>query len=1086
MKHALLFHGWARPAGLAMMLVTAAALRADVEAPEPDAQPRILSIEHRGPDLILRASAPAGVARLLLESCTREDLAFWVPRAVIHPEPGTTEVTFRVPIQPGLELFRIRADATSPLPARLFAGPSEFPGEPASETSGPDAFRGNSAAPPGAEDGGGAREVVESDIWVVRGDTLYFFNQYRGFQRIDISNPDAPTIEGTFPLPGMGEQMYVLESGPVILLAHDPCRQWGFDAESAVILVDAHAVTPLELARLPLPGRVVESRLVGTALYVATETWRESADGRGTWESGTWVSSFDLSDPARPVARSPLWYPGSGNVVTATDRFLFVAITDFSRPWPWRSDLRVADISAPDGTLTDFTRIPLPGRVADKFKIDLAGDVLRVVTEATESSTNTRWVTVLETYRLADPRAVPAVPYTPLDRLELARGERLFATRFDGDRAYLVTFLVIDPLWVIDLSDPAHLRITGELEIPGWSTYIRPLGDRLVTLGIDDTSGWRVAVQLFDVSDPAHPTLLAKVPLGENASWSEANHDEKAFGIFPDAGLLLVPVSEWTSTESRHGVQLIDFDRNTLTARGRLEGDSLVPRRATFHQDRVLAVSGRQLTAADIRDRDMPLITATLELAYPVERLLVAEAHLLEFAGHSLRIRPNDSDHADATASVAIELGGPPVIGAFLRGNTLELLQGRPAQVSWNQEPGTDNWIATTNPGVLVASSWDASRLPSLTRRGESRVPTDQNWLYDFRAFPIDPRTTVWASSGSGQFWGWGRPMWTDALISPFPDARRPGLWYPWWYGSARWLVAVAHDSDSLPAIVSQTQLGSDTETAGEVFAVGPLIYSSRHRHESEVVGTNTFVETVWFPPEPRPSPDADDGSEPRADEGEWRRVTNSYPVLRWWSRHELDVTDFSGDPARPGQRPPASLPGELAGVSHQGALLYTVATRTPDEKSPARVILEALAYDGLAAHLVDGLEIADHSLGQTHVLSIHAEAGLAYVARGGWQADARQRLEVWHIDGEGRWTAGSTQPLPAAPGELRRFGDVLLARSGGELSLFDISAPDAPGPLPSQPPPACFGGELSRGDGDRDRGIWLPLGEYGSVRVGP
>ena len=86
-----------------------------------------------------------------------------------------------------------------------------------------------------------------------------------------------------------------------------------------------------------------------------------------------------------------------------------------------------------------------------------------------------------------------------------------------------MTFLRKDPLWIVDLSDPALPQIKGELQVPGWSTYIQPLGNQLVTIGISDSNDWRVAVSLFDVKDAAKPSLLSRVPLGQNYSWSEAS-----------------------------------------------------------------------------------------------------------------------------------------------------------------------------------------------------------------------------------------------------------------------------------------------------------------------------------------------------------------------------------------------------------------------------------------------------------------------------------------------------------------------------------------------------------------------------------
>ena len=190
----------------------------------------------------------------------------------------------------------------------------------------------------------------------------------------------------------------------------------------------------------------------------------------------------------------------------------------------------------------------------------------------------------------------PTTPTDPkkLGELELGHGERLFATRFDNDRVYVVTFLRKDPLWVVDLADPANPKISGELEVPGWSTYIQPLGDRLVTVGIDTSNSWRVAVSLFDVKDPTNPSLLSKVPLGDNYSWSEVNSDEKALTVLPEAGLILVPYQGNTTNGYASRVQLIDLGATSLTARGVIE-HRLQPRRATLFGNRVLSISGLEL-----------------------------------------------------------------------------------------------------------------------------------------------------------------------------------------------------------------------------------------------------------------------------------------------------------------------------------------------------------------------------------------------------------------------------------------------------------------------------------------------------------
>ena len=168
----------------------------------------------------------------------------------------------------------------------------------------------------------------------------------------------------------------------------------------------------------------------------------------------------------------------------ATDRFLFIAGI---RSADSRPVIRLFDISAPDGTVAAASTLQPIGEVKDKFKMNLDGDVLTVVSELWAVSTRQTWV---ETFSLADPSAPQK-----LGSLKLIEGETLLATRFDGHRLYVVTFRQVDPLWIIDLSDPAQPKVAGELQVPGWSTYIHPLGSRLITVGMGDTSGWRASAR---------------------------------------------------------------------------------------------------------------------------------------------------------------------------------------------------------------------------------------------------------------------------------------------------------------------------------------------------------------------------------------------------------------------------------------------------------------------------------------------------------------------------------------------------------------------------------------------------------------
>ena len=106
--------------------------------------------------------------------------------------------------------------------------------------------------------------------------------------------------------------------------------------------------------------------------------------------------------------------------------------------------------------------------------------------------------------------------------------EALFGVRFLGDVAYAVTFERIDPLYSIDLSDPADPFIAGELEVTGFSEFLHPVSDDLL-LGLGRSAEGGIKVELFDVSNIAQPLSRGSSIIGGRGSYSEALYDRHAF-----------------------------------------------------------------------------------------------------------------------------------------------------------------------------------------------------------------------------------------------------------------------------------------------------------------------------------------------------------------------------------------------------------------------------------------------------------------------------------------------------------------------------------------------------------------------------
>lgn len=119
-------------------------------------------------------------------------------------------------------------------------------------------------------------------------------------------------------------------------------------------------------------------------------------------------------------------------------------------------------------------------------------------------------------------------------------GETLHGIRFDGPTAYAVTFLQTDPFYVVDLSDPADPRIAGEVELPGFSSYLHPMGDGTV-VGFGPDADGMAAAKLFDVTDPTAPKVVDTIALGGDAPVA---YDRHAFMDLGD-GRFATPVTRW-------------------------------------------------------------------------------------------------------------------------------------------------------------------------------------------------------------------------------------------------------------------------------------------------------------------------------------------------------------------------------------------------------------------------------------------------------------------------------------------------------------------------------------------------------------
>jgi len=185
----------------------------------------------------------------------------------------------------------------------------------------------------------------------------------------------------------------------------------------------------------------------------------------------------------------------------------------------------------------------VPGEALNQFSMDEKDGYFRIATtdsDSWDSETNTNNLYVLNE------------KLEIVGRVEgLAKGEKIYSVRFMADRAYIVTFVETDPLFVIDLSDVTNPTVLGELKIPGYSKYLHPYDEKHI-IGFGEntrtneyggvvTDGMKMA--LFDVSNPTKPKELYSVDIGEKGTYSELLNNHKALLFSKEKNIIAFPVS---------------------------------------------------------------------------------------------------------------------------------------------------------------------------------------------------------------------------------------------------------------------------------------------------------------------------------------------------------------------------------------------------------------------------------------------------------------------------------------------------------------------------------------------------------------
>ncbi len=347
------------------------------------------------------------------------------------------------------------------------------------------------------------------------------------------------------------------------------------------------------------------------------------------------LSSFNIHNDARPTAESFLLgrdstlYVSPGNVYIA-----YKNQGSIPGSGPIQQESIVHRFSIKDGKISYKSTGIFPGYLLNQFSLDEFEGNLRVATTIDE--TGVRGGRSNGVYVL-DPNMVVI---GSLDHL--ASGEKIYSARFMSDLLYLVTFKTMDPLFVIDLSNPKNPGILGELKIPGYSDYLHPYDEtHLIGIGKNTTQNqWGVSatglkIALFDVSNLTNPQEVGHVIIGEKGSDSEVLHDHRAFLLDQRTNVMAIPIKEIINSpppgsqyngsyipSTWQGTYVYAIDpKNGFTEKGKITKEIItlnnyyepgsVVKRSLLMDTILFTISHQNIMATDINDLSRPLANIT-------------------------------------------------------------------------------------------------------------------------------------------------------------------------------------------------------------------------------------------------------------------------------------------------------------------------------------------------------------------------------------------------------------------------------------------------------------------------------------------
>lgn len=268
-------------------------------------------------------------------------------------------------------------------------------------------------------------------------------------------------------------------------------------------------------------------------------------------ESGILVSSLDVNKPDK-VLDSKLVISGYAQTYISKD-----ALYLYEEDYDGAMITNIAKFALDEGRISGVAAAAVRGYVRDTFAINASNGYLRVLTTdySTEDEVNALYI-LDENLKLTG------------QLMGIAPGEEIYAARFMGNTGYFVTYRNTDPLFTVDLSDPAKPEIIGELKVTGFSEYLHFWDDtHLLGIGYesDEKTGniENIKLSMFNIENPGEVTEEAKLVL-KDVDYSEALYDYKSVIISKDKNLIGLVCEDYSSSRTKQTYQIYSYENGTF------------------------------------------------------------------------------------------------------------------------------------------------------------------------------------------------------------------------------------------------------------------------------------------------------------------------------------------------------------------------------------------------------------------------------------------------------------------------------------------------------------------------------------------